>query len=157
VNVVTDGRPSHQPIPPPPRTGMQKSGRADDGQGGGRAGIALTRRRPLIHCASAPGWLGGFGWRAAMMTPDLEEFARLNLAGESPAWRATLQLVGRVAAHDATVLIEGETGTGKEVVARAIHYLGARHDFPFIPLNCGALPDTLVESELFGHERGAFT
>ena len=93
------------------------------------------------------------------MTPDgdREEFARLNLVGESPAWQAALRLVRRIAAHDATALIEGETGTGKDLVARAIHYLGARRDFPFIPLNCGALPDTLVESELFGHERGAFT
>ncbi|MEO6771499.1 MAG: sigma-54 dependent transcriptional regulator [Kofleriaceae bacterium] len=85
------------------------------------------------------------------------EFARLNLAGESPAWNQVLRKLQRVAAHDATVLIEGETGTGKELVAHAIHYLGARRDFPFMPLNCGALPDTLLESELFGHERGAFT
>jgi len=85
------------------------------------------------------------------------EFARLNLAGESPAWNQVLRKLQRIAGNDATVLIEGETGTGKELVAHAIHYLGARRDFPFIPLNCGALPDTLLESELFGHERGAFT
>jgi DNA-binding NtrC family response regulator len=95
------------------------------------------------------------------MTPirdgEHEEFARLNLAGDSVAWRATLGLLRRIAAHDATALIEGETGTGKDLAARAIHYLGGRRDFPFIPLNCGALPDTLVESELFGYERGAFT
>jgi DNA-binding NtrC family response regulator len=95
------------------------------------------------------------------MTPyfdgNLEDFARLNLAGASETWCATLRLVRRIAAHDATALIEGETGTGKELVARAIHYLGPRCNFPFIPLNCGALPDALVESELFGHERGAFT
>jgi DNA-binding NtrC family response regulator len=85
------------------------------------------------------------------------ERARLNLVGESPAWRAALQLVGRIAATSATTLVEGETGTGKELVARAIHYLGARADFPFIPINCGALPDSLLEAELFGHEKGAFT
>jgi DNA-binding NtrC family response regulator len=85
------------------------------------------------------------------------EFARLNLIGESAAWRAVLRTVMQIAAHDATALVEGETGTGKDLVARALHYLGKRRDFPFIPINCGALPDTLVESELFGHERGAFT
>ncbi len=88
---------------------------------------------------------------------DREEFARLNLVGESPVWSEVLRKLPRIAAHDATALVEGETGTGKELVAHAIHYLGARRDFPFIPLNCGALPDTLLESELFGHERGAFT
>ena len=66
-------------------------------------------------------------------------------------------MLERIAVHDATALIEGETGTGKDLVARAFHYLGTRRDFPFIPINCGALPDTLLEAELFGHERGAFT
>ncbi len=88
---------------------------------------------------------------------DEDQFARLNLAGDSPSWRGTLRTLHRIADHDATALIEGETGTGKDLAARAIHYLGSRRDFPFVPLNCGALPDTLLESELFGHERGAFT
>jgi DNA-binding NtrC family response regulator len=95
------------------------------------------------------------------MTPDCDgdcsEFEQLNLVGDSRAWRATLRMVKRISAHEATALIEGETGTGKDLVARAIHYLGPRRNFPFIPLNSGALPDTLIESELFGHERGAFT
>jgi DNA-binding NtrC family response regulator len=88
---------------------------------------------------------------------DEDQFARLNLTGNSATWRGTLRTLRRIAAHDATALIEGETGTGKDLAARAIHYLGERRDFPFVPLNCGALPDTLLESELFGHERGAFT
>jgi DNA-binding NtrC family response regulator len=84
-------------------------------------------------------------------------FARLNLLGNSPVFLQVLHLIERIAAVDATVLIQGETGTGKELAARALHYLSPRRDYPFIPVNCGALPDSLVESELFGHERGAFT
>src|SRR5712691_11776737 len=87
----------------------------------------------------------------------MEDFGELNLVGHSPAFLDALELVKRTAGCDATVLVQGETGTGKELVARAIHYLGARRTFPFIPVNCGALPDSLVENELFGHVRGAFT
>ena len=68
-----------------------------------------------------------------------------------------LQRIQRIAACDATTLLEGETGTGKELAARAIHYLSARRNAPFVPVNCGAIPDSLVESEFFGHTRGAFT
>jgi DNA-binding NtrC family response regulator len=82
---------------------------------------------------------------------------RFNLLGSSPRFQATVAQIARVAAVSATVLIEGETGTGKELAARAIHYLGDRRDYPFIPVNCGALAESLLESELFGHERGAFT
>jgi two-component system response regulator GlrR len=85
------------------------------------------------------------------------DFARLNLVGESPAFLRALQLVDRISQCDATVLVQGETGTGKELVARAIHYLGPRRACAFIAVNCGAIPDSLVESELFGHVRGAFT
>jgi two-component system, NtrC family, response regulator GlrR len=83
--------------------------------------------------------------------------AKLNLLGESPAFMRLLGQVERFARCDATVLINGETGTGKELTARAIHYLSGRRDGPFIPINCGALPETLLSSELFGHTRGAFT
>lgn len=84
-------------------------------------------------------------------------FSPLNLLGSSPIFRQACMLIQKFAQVDATVLIEGETGTGKEVAARAMHYLSKRKGNPFIPVNCGALPETLIESELFGHERGAFT
>src|SRR6266851_2484741 len=84
--------------------------------------------------------------------PDFEE-----IAGESPALEQVLQQAKSVASSDATVLILGETGTGKELIARAIHRLSRRKDGPFIKVNCAAIPTGLLESELFGHEKGAFT
>ena len=86
--------------------------------------------------------------------PDL---APLDFIGQSPTFLTATRLMQRLAHCSAAVLLLGETGTGKELAARAIHYLGARRDLPFIPVNCGAIPDMLVESELFGHARGAFT
>ena len=90
--------------------------------------------------------------------PELvRTLADLNLVGHSPAFLEAMCDMRRLVRCDAPVLIVGETGTGKELVARAIHYLGARSSGPFVPINCGALPDHLVENELFGHERGAYT
>ena len=80
-----------------------------------------------------------------------------RLIGESPAFVEALALISKSAQCDATVLIEGETGTGKELAARASHYLSVRRDAPFIPVNCGAIPENLLESELYGHVRGAYT
>ena len=80
-----------------------------------------------------------------------------RLIGESEAMRKVFALVQRVAGTDATVLVTGENGSGKELVAHAIHAAGPRRAGPFVPINCGAIPEQLLESELFGHERGAFT
>jgi transcriptional regulator with GAF, ATPase, and Fis domain len=80
-----------------------------------------------------------------------------SMVGESKAMREVYEFVSRVAGRDSTVLISGESGTGKELVARAVHINSARKDKPFVAINCAAITETLLESELFGHERGAFT
>lgn len=80
-----------------------------------------------------------------------------SMVGESKAMREVYEFVSRVAGRDSTVLISGESGTGKELVARAVHQNSARADKPFVAINCAAITETLLESELFGHERGAFT
>jgi two-component system nitrogen regulation response regulator GlnG len=101
----------------------------------------------------------------AAQTADLtrlkDEFNRQLVGGEiigrSPAMQEVYKLIGRVVNNDATVLLRGESGTGKELVARAIHYKSPRWRGPFVAVNCSAIPHGLLESELFGHERGAFT
>ena len=88
---------------------------------------------------------------------DASEERLGRLIGRSDAMRHLFEMIRLVAPSDATVLLEGESGTGKEMVARTVHDLSRRHDRPFVVIDCGALPETLLESELFGHVRGAFT
>lgn len=92
----------------------------------------------------------------ARQAPGPED-AAAQIIGESAAHGRMLAQLRRIATSDAPALVEGETGSGKEVAARAIHYGSSRRAGPFVPVNCGALPDSLIESELFGVERGAFT
>src|SRR4026208_1652831 len=98
----------------------------------------------------------GFAGRAAVA--DSSDVKRCDrLVGSSEELRNVYDLIRRVANLSAVVLINGESGTGKELVARAIHNLGMRANRPFIAVSCGAIPETLIEAELFGHEKGAFT
>jgi two-component system response regulator HydG len=96
--------------------------------------------------------------RAALARLESQAHAFREIVGESAALRAALERAARVLPHgDATILVTGETGTGKELLARALHYGGPRADAPFVEVNCAAIPALLLESELFGYERGAFT
>jgi DNA-binding NtrC family response regulator len=89
---------------------------------------------------------------------ELRKLGRFGpLIGASPQMQKVYDLIGKVAPTEATILVLGETGTGKELVAETVHSLSRRHKEPFLPINCGAVSPTLIESELFGHERGSFT
>jgi two-component system response regulator HydG len=93
-----------------------------------------------------------------MLQEQIKEFQKVEtIVGRSPAMKQVLEIVAQVAPSSATVLIQGESGTGKEVIAQAIHDLSPRAEKPFIKVSCAALPETLLEAELFGYERGAFT
>jgi transcriptional regulator with GAF, ATPase, and Fis domain len=91
------------------------------------------------------------------LSRELQSRERNRIVGDSSSWRQVLKQVGQVAPSDTTVLITGESGTGKEVVAHLVHQGSPRAERPFVAVNCAALPDELLESELFGHEKGAFT
>ncbi|MBA3916939.1 MAG: sigma 54-interacting transcriptional regulator, partial [Acidobacteriales bacterium] len=112
------------------------------------AGISAMALENARHLA----WLEQENQRLAM-----EVHLDHNLVGDSSRMRELIQLLARVAPTDSTVLIEGESGTGKELAARAIHRNSPRADKPFVAINCAAIPESLLESELFGHEKGAFT
>jgi two-component system, NtrC family, response regulator AtoC len=99
----------------------------------------------------------GAQWPAVPPPSPAETTRLMGVVGESVAFTQCMEMAKRAAAGDSSVLLTGESGTGKEVFARAIHTLSARSDRPFIAVNCGAIPENLVESELFGHEKGAFT
>jgi DNA-binding NtrC family response regulator len=114
-------------------TGEESFGRIQDAIGAYRSGLAQFASRA-----------GGAGWKHL-------------LVGESRELRSIHRIIGLVASRRATVLITGETGTGKELAARALHLAGIRRAGPWVAVNCSALPETLLESELFGHVRGAFT
>lgn len=86
-----------------------------------------------------------------------EDFRLENVVGTSEKMRKVLETVERISKTDVTVLIEGESGTGKELIAKGIHFSGVRRDKPFVAVNCGAIPENLIEAELFGYKRGAFT
>ena len=121
----------------------------------------------LVNPANCGCGCRGFRWREAGRgrhadqddsIREIRAKYRLDVViGESAVLREAIRKVPRLGASEANVLITGETGTGKELFARAIHYASARQAHPFVPVNCGALPDTLFENEIFGHEKGAYT
>jgi len=112
-----------------------------------RASEVLIRLRRLMHQVR----------QERAQQAIIEKLGLQQLIGESPAFIAEISKIPIVAKSDITVMISGETGTGKEMVGRAIHYLSSRAGKPFVPINCGAIPVELMENELFGHYRGAFT
>src|SRR6266511_2053866 len=146
--------------------GARRLGRAR-GPGVGVVGRRAARRsrRPEAARRRRSSFLGALrrassaGAEVPIPLPAVEHDAvgQYALVGQSPAMVEVYKLMARVAASTATVLIRGDSGTGKEVVARAIHLNGPKASGPFVAVNCAAIPENLLESELFGHEKGAFT
>ena len=123
--------------------------------------VALQHQRlaeEQAHRVRAEGRARQLEQRLTTLRQELDErYGFDRIVGRAPSFRETLTRAAKVAPTETTVLLTGESGTGKELVARAIHHASPRADGPFVAINCAALPETLVESELFGHERGAFT
>ena len=114
--------------------------------------MPAARTTNTAHAACAPN-----GDDCAGTGDARRDFSHINLVGQSPSFLAAIERARRLSRSTAPVLVQGETGTGKELFAHALHYLSPRRSAPFIAVNCGAIPESLIESELFGHVRGAFT
>src|SRR6185503_875121 len=117
---------------------------------------------PLSTPTAIDGWSTSNHARTGSIVDKQEGLRTSNsktptLIGQSPVMRKFFSVIERVAPTDASVLITGATGTGKELAARAIHDLSPRRDGAFVDINCSAIPETLIEAELFGHQRGTFT
>ena len=149
----------------PPRRAGDHDHRARLGRERGRGGQAgrVRLRREAVRPGADPagGRQGAEDPRAVAARPAARRRpgprGRFRLVGDSPAIRQIYAIIEKVADTPSTVLITGESGTGKELIARALHENSSRHDGPFIKINCAAIPKTLMESELFGYEKGAFT
>src|ERR1044071_6863164 len=118
---------------------------------------------PLATPTAFDGWTTRPNGQAVAKAPDTDVSQPIyhartpTLVGQSPVMRKLFSVIERVAPTEASVLITGATGTGKELAARAIHDLSPRCDHAFVDINCSAIPETLIEAELFGHQRGTFT
>jgi transcriptional regulator with PAS, ATPase and Fis domain len=116
---------------------------------------------PVATPTALDGWSGNEVSPRGRRKPDLEDAiptkSRPTLIGDSPVMQKLFTVIDRVAPNDSSVLLVGATGTGKELVARAIHDKSPRRNGPFVDINCSAIPEGLIEAELFGHQRGTFT
>ncbi len=117
-----------------------------------------TDRETLVMTVAKAAELASLRQENLILRTQMEGKLQIEgIIGQDPAMREVIRIVRRVAPSNSTVLVQGESGTGKEVIARAIHRLSPRAARPFVAINCSAIPDSLIENELFGHERGAFT